>query len=162
MAKRRRSFFDDFFGQDFEEIIEQMFQNLQEGRESEPFIYGFSMTQRPGEAPEVREFGNIQPDGKSIRREEERKPLIDVIETNEEVHVIAEIPGVEKADIRLDATENRLDIAAHNGLRNYSERVELPVKVDPHSAKATYRNGVLEVKLKRVEPKEETSHINIE
>lgn len=162
MARRRRGFFDDFFGQDFEEIIEQMFQNLQEGRESEPFIYGFSMTQRPGEAPEVREFGNIQPYGKSIKREEERKPLIDVIETNDEVHVIAEIPGVDRTDIHLDATENRLDIGAHNDLRNYSERVELPVKVDPHSAKATYRNGVLEVKLKRVEPKEETSHISVE
>ncbi len=162
MAKRRRGFFDDFFGQDFEEIIEQMFQNLQEGRESEPFIYGFSMTQRPGEAPEVREFGNIHPDGNSIKRDEERKPLIDVIETTDEVHVVAEMPGVDRSDIRLDATENRLDIGAQNELRSYSEHVELPVKVDPHSAKATYRNGVLEVKLKRIEPKEETSRINVE
>ncbi len=162
MARRRRGFFDDFFGQDFEEIIEQMFQNLQEGRESEPFIYGLSMTQRPGEDPEVREFGNVHPNGKTIKREEERKPLIDVIETNDEVHVVAEIPGVDRTDIRLDATENRLDIRAQNDLRSYSERVELPVKVDPHSAKATYRNGVLEVKLKRIEPKEETSRINVE
>jgi len=162
MARRRRGFFDDFFGQDFEEIIEQMFQDLQEGRDTKPFIYGFSMTQRPGEAPEVREFGNVQPFGKSIRHEDERKPLIDVIETNEEVHVIAELPGVDRSDIHLDATENRLDIAAQNDLRKYSEHVELPVKVDPHSAKATYRNGVLEVKLRRAEPKEETSRISVE
>ncbi|MGZ4916656.1 MAG: archaeal heat shock protein Hsp20 [Halobacteriota archaeon] len=162
MVRRRRGFFDDFFGQDFEEIIEQMFQDLQEGKETKPFIYGFSMTQRPGEAPEVREFGNVQPFGKNIKREEERKPLIDVIETNDEVHVIAELPGVDRSDIRLDATENRLDIRAQNDLRKYSEHVELPVNVDPHSAKATYRNGVLEVKLKRVEPKEETSHISVE
>ena len=162
MVRKRRSFFDDFFGQDFEEIIDQMLKNLQEGQEPKPFIYGFSMTQRPGEEPEVREFGNIQPFGRSIKREEERKPLIDVMETKDEVHVIAELPGVDRTDIWLDATDSRLDIKAQNDFRKYSERVELPVKVDPRSAKATYRNGVLEVKLKRTEPEEETSHISVE
>ena len=162
MAKRRRSFFDDFFGEGFEELMDQMLRDLQEGREPKPFVYGFSMTQHPGEAPEVREFGNVQPFGRSVKTEEERKPLIDVMETNEEVHVIAEMPGVERTDVQLEATEGRLDIKARNEFRKYSESVELPVKVDPHSAKATYRNGVLEVKLKRVQPKEEKSHISVE
>jgi len=39
--------------------------------------------------------------------------------------------------------------------------VELPVKVDPQSAKATYKNGVLEVTFKRLESSSQTS-INIE
>jgi HSP20 family protein len=162
MAKRRRSFFDDFFGEGFEELMDQMLRDLQEGRQPKPFIYGFSMTQHPGEAPEVREFGNVQPFGRSVKMEEERKPLIDVMETNEEVHVIAEMPGVERSDVQLEATESRLDIKARNEFRKYSESVELPVKVDPRSAKATYRNGVLEVKLKRVQPQEEKSHISVE
>ncbi|MGZ7133359.1 MAG: archaeal heat shock protein Hsp20 [Halobacteriota archaeon] len=162
MAKRRRSFFDDFFGEGFDELMEQMLRDLQEGKQAKPFIYGFSMTQHPGEAPEVREFGNIQPFGRSVKMEDERKPLIDVMETTDEVHVIAEMPGVERTDVQLDTTESRLDIKAQNEFRKYSESVELPVKVDPHSAKATYRNGVLEVRLKRAQPEEEKSHISVE
>ena len=162
MAKKRRSFFDDFFGEGFEELMDQMLRDLQEGRQPNPFIYGFSMTQHTGEAPEMREFGNIQPFGRSVKMEDERKPLIDVMETTEEVHVIAEMPGVDRTDVQLDTTESRLDIKAQNEFRKYSESVELPVKVDPHSAKATYRNGVLEVRLKRVQPEEEKSHISVE
>jgi len=162
MAKRRRNFFDDFFGGGFEELMDQMLRDLQEGRQPEPFIYGFSMTQHPGEAPEVREFGNIQPVGRGVKPEEERKPLIDVMGTKDEVHVIAEMPGVDRMDVQLETTESKLDIRAQNESRKYSESVELPVKVDPHSAKATYRNGVLEVKLKRVQPEEEKSHISVE
>ena len=162
MAKKRRSFFDDFFGEGFEQLMDQMLRDLQEGRQPKPFIYGFSMTQHPGEAPEMREFWNIQPFGRNVKMEDERKPLIDVMETTEEVHVIAEMPGVDRTDVQLDTTESRLDIKAQNEFRKYSESVELPVKVDPHSAKATYRNGVLEVRLKRVQPEEEKSHISVE
>jgi HSP20 family protein len=161
MAKRR-SFFDDFFGGGFEELMDQMLRDLQEGKQPEPFIYGFSMTQHPGEAPEVREFGNVLPSGKRVKMEEERTPLIDVMETKDEVHVIAEMLGVDRTDVQLDATENRLDIRAQNEARKYSESVELPVKVDRNSAKATYRNGVLEVRLKRIQPEEEKSHISVE
>jgi HSP20 family protein len=162
MAKRRRGFFDDFLGGGFEELMDQMLRDLQEGKKPKPFIYGFSMTQHPGEAPEVREFGNVQPFGKRVKKEAERTRLIDVMETKDEVHIIAEMPGVDRTDVQLDATESRLDIRAQNEARKYSESVELPVKVDPHSAKATYRNGVLEVKLNRIQPEEEKSHISVE
>lgn len=162
MAKRRRSFFDDFLGGGFEELMDQMLRDLQEGKQPKPFIYGFSMTQHPGEAPEVREFGNIQPFDKSVKMDEERTPLIDVMETKDEVHIIAEMPGVDRTDVQLEATESRLDIRAQNEARKYSESVELPVKVDRNSAKATYRNGVLEVRLKRIQSEEEKSHISVE
>lgn len=90
-----------------------------------------------------------------------RKPLIDVLEAEETLHVIAEIPGIEKENIKLNATDLILDIETINGSPKYSERVELPVKVDPLSARATYKNGVLEVTFKRLESSSRTS-INIE
>ncbi|HYA61102.1 MAG TPA: archaeal heat shock protein Hsp20 [Candidatus Acidoferrum sp.] len=164
MVRKRRSFFDDFFGSNFDidEIMERMLKDLQEGQTYQPFIYGFSVTQHPGEEPEIREFGNIQPVGRKVRMEEERKPLVDVIETENQICVIAEIPGVSKEDIRVDATPNKLDISAQNTLRKYSESIELPAKVDPQSAVASYKNGVLEVKLNRVEPEEKKSHVKVE
>ncbi len=167
--KKRRSFFDEIFGidplQDMEEIFERVNRAMgvnMEHFENRPFVYGFSMTQRPGEAPEVREFGNV-PMFEQPGEEEEghyldmRKPLIDVLEDEETVHVIAEMPGIEKENIRLNATDLMLEIETVTGNPKYSERVELPVKVDPQSAKATYKNGVLEVTFKRLESSSRTS-----
>ncbi|HET8686743.1 MAG TPA: archaeal heat shock protein Hsp20 [Methanosarcina sp.] len=170
--KKRRNFFDEVFGIDPLEDMDEMFERLSramgmnvENFGQNPFVYGFSVTQRPGEEPEIREFGNIPTFEETETGEKRnlniRKPLIDVLEAEETVHVIAEIPGIEKENIKLNATDLILDIETIDGNPKYSERVELPVKVDPQSAKATYKNGVLEVTFKRLESSSRTS-INIE
>jgi len=170
--KKRRNFFDEIFGIDSLEDMDEMFERLSramgmsvENFGQHPFVYGFSVTQRPGEEPEIREFGNIpmfeQPETGEKRYLDIRKPLIDILEAEETVHVIAEIPGIEKENIRLNATDLILEIETIDGNPKDSERVELPVKVNPQSAKATYKNGVLEVTFKRLESSSRTS-INIE
>lgn len=168
---RRRNFFDEMFGIDSVHDIDGIFDRLNramgmslENSGQHPFIYGFSVIHRPGENPEIREFGNIptfeQIETGDRRYLDTRKPLIDILETEDKVHVIAEIPGIEKENILLNATDLILDIETIDGNPKYSERVELPVKVDPQSAKATYKNGVLEVTFKRLESSSRTS-INI-
>ncbi len=165
--KKRRSPFDvfgddfDIFGDDFHEMFKRLRERMISGEWEEPFIYGFSVTSRPGEEPEIREFGNIHPYAGDVEIGE-RRPIVDVFESDDEVQVVAEMPGVEKDDIKLDATETSLDISAKTKDREYSECVALPARVDPNSAKASYKNGVLEVILKRVEPKERKSTIEVE
>jgi len=116
-----------------------------------PFVYGYSITVGPDGKPQVREFGNIRPSAErrfgrpSISISEEREPLVEVISTDSEINVIAELPGVEKEDIKLHATETTLTISAETQKRKYYKEVELPEKVDPKKAKSTYKNGVLEV-----------------
>jgi HSP20 family protein len=169
---RRRNFFDEMFRIDSVHDMDEIFDRLNramgmslENFGQHPFIYGFSVTHRQGENPEIREFGNIptfeQIETGDRRYLDTRKPLIDILETEDKVHVIAEIPGIEKENILLNATDLILDIETIDGNPKYSERVELPVKVDPQSAKATYKNGVLEVTIKRLESSSRTS-INIE
>ena len=70
---------------------------------------------------------------------------LDVHETDDEVRVVADIPGVEKSDIDLKCDGETLTLDAVGGDRTYSERIDLPVSVDEHSASATYNNGILEV-----------------
>src|SRR5579875_2416198 len=82
----------------------------------------------------IRQFGNL-PRGGLIQ---EREPLVDVNETDNEVLVIAEMPGVDKSEIKLNATEDTLEIKAE---KKYYKLVELPVKVIPDKAKASYKNG---------------------
>jgi HSP20 family protein len=170
--RKRRSFFDEIFGidslQDMDLIFERLSRAMGMSMENfgqHPFVYGFSVTQRPGTEPEIREFGNIpmfeQMETGEKRYLDIRKPLIDILEAEETLHVIAEMPGIEKENIQLNATDLILDIETIDGNPKYSERVELPVKVDPLSAKATYKNGVLEVTFKRLKSSSRTS-INIE
>jgi HSP20 family protein len=139
--------------------IEDIFRKAEMG-EIKPIVRGFSIRIGPDGKPEIREFGT-----KPTIREtgiEERKPLVDVIETDNEVQVIAEMPGVNKEDIELNATETSLEIRAEGESRKYYENVELPAEVEPESAKARYNNGVLEVVLRKKTPKKEGKRIKIE
>ena len=70
---------------------------------------------------------------------------IDILETEECLHVVAGIPGMEKEDIKLDCTGWSLGIVASNPEKTVREMVELPVKVNKTGMKTTYKNGILEV-----------------
>ncbi|HII53458.1 heat-shock protein Hsp20 [Candidatus Micrarchaeota archaeon CG08_land_8_20_14_0_20_49_17] len=120
-------------------------------------VYGFSIRVGPDGKPVVREFGNIKPNSvnpanpaQSSLASDEREPLVDVIPTENEVVVIAEIPGVEKHEIKLNSTTESLTISVNNPQRRYHRVVSLPCEVDPTGVVASYKNGVLEVTHKRV------------
>ncbi len=133
-------------------------------RELGPFVYGYSVKIGPDGKPEIREFGNVKPSRFGPRIKEEREPLVDVVETDSEVHVVAELPGVEKTDIKLHGTEDTLTISVDTPQRKYYKEVKLPAKVNVKEAKTAYKNGVLEVTLPKVkeEKKPKGEPINIE
>ncbi len=114
-------------------------------REWGPFVYGYSVKIGPDGKPEIREFGNVKPSLRGPQVKEEREPLVDVVETDGEVQVVAELPGVDKKDIKLTATEDELTISVENPERKYFKQVALPVKVRVREARTQYKNGVLEV-----------------
>lgn len=141
-------------------------------REWGPFVYGYSMTIGPDGKPKIREFGNVKPSLKpepfgitrpSLDVKEEREPLVDVISTDDEVKIVAELPGVEKEDIKLHGTEDALTISVDTPQRKYFKEVEVPAKIDPKKAKTVYKNGVLEVSVPKIkEKKPEGEPIKIE
>jgi HSP20 family protein len=120
-------------------------------REWGPFVYGYSVKIGPDGKPEVREFGNVKPGLKGPQVKEEREPLVDIVETDGEVQVVAELPGVDKKDIKLTATEEELTISVDAPERKYFKRVTFPVKVRVREARTQYKNGVLEVALPKAE-----------
>jgi HSP20 family protein len=136
-------------------------------REYGPFIYGYSVKIGPEGKPRIREFGNIKPgtggEGRPpLNMQDSMEPLIDVIEEAEEVKVLAELPGVEKKDIRLYATEKTFTIRVDTLERKYFKELELPVEVDESSARSNYRNGVLETILRKKKGKGKGTQIKIE
>lgn len=94
-------------------------------------------------------------------------PLVDLYETIEEVVVSFEVPGLQKKDdvhihvsgrhltingIIQRASEDTQDNRYHRTERyfgNFYRMVDLPHKVVEESAKASYRNGVLEIRMKK-------------
>lgn len=92
-------------------------------------------------------------------------PRIDLYQTRNEVVVIVEAPGLESAnDINLNIKSDTLTVSGslegryanvaedrftlNERFRGSFERtVSLPVRVRPQQARATYRNGLLEVRI---------------
>ncbi|GEM_PF-359031 len=97
----------------------------------------------------------------------ELKPLTQISETDEEVIVTLDIPCASKESIELKATEDTLFIRARMDrcitfsnveFENYSKSVRLPARVEPKYARASFRNGILQVRLPK---KFEGTEINI-
>ncbi len=84
---------------------------------------------------------------------------VDIHESDDEIRVIADIPGVSKHDIHLQCDGRIVTISADSDHRTYDERVELPGRVDETSATASYNNGVLEIVFERAD---RSSDISVE
>lgn len=157
--KRREYPFGSMFGfgnidKEFERMQKLMDEMLKGGfpNMSKPLVYGFSVKKGSNGKPHVQEFGNAK--GYFTRGDEgtEWTPLTDVQEDPDGVTVTVDIPGVEKEDIDLQVMDNKLVINV-DGARKYKTEVKLPSSVKTEEADASYKNGVLEVKLKKSEEK---------
>jgi HSP20 family protein len=163
--KRRKNLFDFLYDKEFEQIFEEMqrmferasFQEMIEkmirdnNNSNKHFIHDLSMNIVPRGRLKVQGFSNRplkNPQGKTMSYEE-HEPLTDIIEGNEEVAVTVELPGVKKVDIDLNATENTLELIVNNQEGKYHKLLNLPCSIKPKTTKATYKNGVLDVVIKR-------------
>ena len=136
-------------------------------REMGPFVYGYSFSVGPDGKPKFREFGNVRPTRElgtarpTLNVRGEREPLVDVIPSDEEIKVVAELPGVEKSDIQLNVSEDRITISVDTETRKFRKDLNLPLNVDPDSTDASYKNGVLEVTLEVQKEKSKGKSVGI-
>ncbi len=99
---------------------------------------------------------------------EGRTPRVDVIDRDEEVVIHAELPGVNKEDLDVSLTDDKVTIKGTSVHEETEEKgdyyrremsrgefvrtVLLPCEVDDSKAKATFKDGVMELVLPKVEP----------
>ena len=127
-----------------------------------PFYYGYTMTVGPDGKPVVKEYGNVKPG--LLPTSDTREPLVDtLVDENEKVlKLVAEMPGVEKKDVKVVVENKAVHIDAEHGEKKYHAKVPITQKVDENSAKASYKNGILELRFNLVEqekPKGKTVEI---
>jgi len=112
-------------------------------------VYGFSVKTMDGGKQVVEQFGNIKKTPKGPKIEEEREPITDLFDEKDEVRICAEMPGLNEGDIKLNLKDDILEITAQTGDRKYCKEVLLPIKAKPENMTFAYRNGILEVKIKK-------------
>jgi HSP20 family protein len=94
-------------------------------------------------------------------------PAVDIHETKDDLVVTAEIPGVKEKDVHLSIVGDMLSIRGqrtadsqvaedsyHRVERwsgSFERHIQLPIPVQADKVRATYRDGVLEVRLPKVE-----------
>ncbi len=162
MERALGEMFKDFSEQMPKDLFKE--QELPDGtrvRTFGPMVYGYSMTIGPDGKPRVRTFGNVRPGVPFPKLAERREPMVDVIPGPQVIRVVAELPGVRKEDIDLRTFEDKVVISVDTPERKYYKEVELPARVDPKSADASYSNGVLEILLHRLEKEKAGERVNI-
>jgi HSP20 family protein len=137
-------------------------------REVGPIVYGYSMTIGPDGKPNIQEFGNVKSfSGRGSFEQPslsaEREPLIDISSTDKEVKIVAEMPGISKDKIKIDAYDKYVEIKSEDPERKYHKKIEAPEDIDINSARSNYNNGVLEINFKKKEQqKPKGRQINVE
>lgn len=105
-------------------------------------------------------------------------PHMDVSETDKEVQVQAELPGVSENDIEVSLNEDVLTLRAEKKRERKEERggvhlsersygifqrsLRLPFPVNPDQVQAQFENGVLRITLPKTQPQERTRRIQVQ
>lgn len=95
-------------------------------------------------------------------------PRVDIYQTQTDVVVKAEIPGVSKDDLNLYIDENSVRLSgqakkesefkeeniyrAERYYGSFSRTIQLPVEVKSEKAKAEYKDGILSIVVPKLEP----------
>lgn len=96
------------------------------------------------------------------------QPSLDIYQTDTEVVATVEIPGVNPEDVDVTVTKNMLSVKGHlkqseevkeegyfrseRRFGSFQRVVPLPAEVKSNEAKASFKNGVLEIRIPKVKP----------
>jgi len=112
-------------------------------------VYGFTINTAGGGTPKVETFGNIKKTPEGPKVDEEREPITDIFDEKNEIVVIAEMPGIEEDDLKIDLKEDILEISAVSKSRTYRKELLLPAKVIKSNLRHKFTNGILEIRIKK-------------
>ena len=153
-----------------EDMLTRLFRTVRESgtkvSESFPYYYGYQITVGPDGKPHIREFGNARPASKGlVQQSTVREPLVDTnFDEKENTFIItAEMPGITKQDVKVGVEGGLVTIHAEKGQKKYHSELPVDNELDADTAKATYTNGILELRIKlKKAPKAKTKEIKVE
>ena len=154
---------------DAEDMLNRMFKTVTESGadlDTQPYFYGYQITVGTDGKPHIREFGNVKPSQKGlIEQSEVRQPLVDtsINEKENTMIITAEMPGITKEDVKVTMEEGLVKIHAEKGNKKYHTELPVDNELDADSTKASYINGVLELRIQfKKPPKAKSKEIKVE
>lgn len=142
-----------------EDMLNRLFRTVRESgpgiSSTVPYYYGYQVTVGPDGKPRIREFGNARPSSKGLMEQTNvRQPLVDTNfdEKENSLTITAEMPGITKQDVKVEVEDGLVTIHAEKGDKKYHTELPVASDLDADSAKATYTNGILELKIKLKNP----------
>lgn len=104
-------------------------------------------------------------------------PAIDMHEDDKNLYITAELPGIEKDDIKISLHNDVLTISGERKREEKKENenyyhlemcygafnrsITLPVEVDTEKVEASFKNGILKIQLPKSNPKDISKTIEI-
>lgn len=155
---------------DAEDMLNRLFRTVRESgpgiSQTLPYYYGYQVTVGPDGKPRIREFGNVRPASRGlIQQTNVRQPLVDTSfdEKENSLTITAEMPGITKQDVKVAVEEGLVTIRAEKGDKKYHTEIPFNSELDSDTAKATYTNGILELKIKlKKPPKARAKEVKVE
>ena len=118
----------------------------------------------------LRPFHREWPTFAELNAFDGKTPSVDLIERDNEIIIKAELPGVDKKDMDISVTKNTVSIkgtTSHEEKEEegdyyrseitrgeYARRLALPADIDDEKVKATFKNGILELRLPKLKQSE--------
>jgi len=139
----------------FQERLEAISKEVDRKLKEEP------LKRTEGRAPHIRTSFSHHPlvKGKPSFKEKVEKPapkpkepLVDVFDEGDHLRIIAELPGVEEKDIKVDLKDDSLTISADTPNRKCHQSVTLPC-IPKGKLEKVYRKGILEIRIQKAENK---------
>ncbi len=104
-------------------------------------------------------------------------PAIDMHEDEKNLYITAELPGIEKKEVKISLHNDVLTISGERKREekkesenfyhlemcygSFNRSVNLPVDVDNDKIDATFKNGILKIQLPKINPKDISKTIEI-
>lgn len=85
----------------------------------------------------------------SRKKWKERDSLVDVIEERDRIVVVAGLAGFKRENLKILVGDKRLTLSAEDSNRKYYKTLNLPKMVIRDTTDTSYKNGVLEIKLRK-------------
>ena len=105
-------------------------------------------------------------------------PKIDISETENELRIRAELPGVSQGDVEVMLNDDRLTIRAEREIEQEEDRedyhlvemsygtfqrtLQLPYRVDPDQVQARFENGILTISLPKSQAQQRSNRIEVQ
>ena len=94
----------------------------------------------------------LEPATRPIRKEKTNNPM-SYEDRDKDIAFTIDMPGVVKKDIDIEVEDHFIKVSADSNGRNYNYTRRFKPKVDVESAVATFKNGVLDIVVKKLEEK---------